>query len=481
MLEEGSLARLARPDEHDNRKLAGGSVHDWLQASRDIGFNHCEFSPTCISAIVSQICTERKPVEGIIFWSFSRLARRQIDSQFIKSDLRRRGYVLHSMTDDVPTGDIAPVVEAIIDWKNERYLSDLGRDVKRGLYDLARAGYAPGGFPPRGYKAVKVQIGVKRDGEPHLVSQWVPDLELPPRGRQAFEMRAARASYEEILEATRIFPVRGSYVTMFRKKSYLGIRKCGDLEVEDAHEPLVDRQTWDAVQSTLGRRGGSSDPGQDRPRRETHPFLLTGLARCAECGAAMVGKEDRSGARKTPFRHYICGRKNREGWASCPSGKIPAEGPELAVLKIVAEGVLTPESVRAQTALLDQRAPRRERPLRERIEDAQRRLAGVEKPIAVLLDLAEQYGAESAGNRLVEREAERREVMAELEELEVRQDTEEPIEAQDLDAIGRLARAAGIELSIELLRQGRAAVELDVLEVQDDARNVDLLRAGKTV
>jgi DNA invertase Pin-like site-specific DNA recombinase len=90
-----------------------------------------------------------------------RRARRQIDSQFIKSDLRRQGCVLHSMTDDVPTGDIAPVVEAIIDRKNERYLSDLSRDVKRGLYDLARAGYAPGGFPPRGNRAIKVQIGVK--------------------------------------------------------------------------------------------------------------------------------------------------------------------------------------------------------------------------------------------------------------------------------------------------------------------------------
>jgi site-specific DNA recombinase len=372
-----------------------------------------------------------RPVEGIIFWSFSRLARRQIDSQFIKSDLRRQGYVLHSMTDDVPTGDIAPVVEAIIDWKNERYLSDLSRDVKRGLYDLARAGYAPGGCPPRGYKAMKVQIGVKRDGEPHLVSQWAPDPELAPKVRQAFEMRAAGASYEEILEATRLFPVRGSYVTMFRNKSYLGIRKCGELEVEDAHEPLVDRQTWDAVQSTLGRRGGSSDPGQVRQRRETHPFLLTGLARCAECGAAMVGKEDRSGARKTPFRHYICGRKNREGWKSCPSGKIPAEGPEQAVLKFVAESVLTPELVREQAALMDLPARRRDRPLRERIEDAQYRLAGVEKSIAVLLDLAEQYGAASAGVRLVEREAERSEVMAELEELEARQDTEEPIAAQD--------------------------------------------------
>jgi site-specific DNA recombinase len=107
-----------------------------------------------------------RPVEGIIFWSFSRLARRQLDSQFIKSDLRKREYVLHSMTDDVPFGDFAPVVEALIDWKNERYLKDLSRDVKRGLYDLAREGYAPGGFPPRGYKAEKVQIGVKRDGEP---------------------------------------------------------------------------------------------------------------------------------------------------------------------------------------------------------------------------------------------------------------------------------------------------------------------------
>jgi hypothetical protein len=142
----------------------------------------------------------------------------------------------------------------------------------------------------------------------------------------------------------------------------------------------------------------------------------------------MVGKEDWSGGRKSPFRHYICGRKNREGWGSCPSGKIPAKGPEQAVLKFVAESVLTPELVRVQAAPIYQRAPQQERPLRKRIEDAQYRLAGVEKSIAVLLDLAEQHGAESAGTRLVEREAERREVLAELEELEARQDTEEPIE-----------------------------------------------------
>jgi hypothetical protein len=50
------------------------------------------------------------------------------------------------MTDDVPTGDIAPVVEAIIGWKNERYLSDLSRDVKRGLHHLAREATPPEAF-----------------------------------------------------------------------------------------------------------------------------------------------------------------------------------------------------------------------------------------------------------------------------------------------------------------------------------------------
>jgi hypothetical protein len=69
------------------------------------------------------------------------------------------------MTDDIPEGEFAPVVEALINWKNERFLKDLSQGVKRG-------------FPPRGYLAEKVQIGVKRDGQPRIASQWVVDPEL---------------------------------------------------------------------------------------------------------------------------------------------------------------------------------------------------------------------------------------------------------------------------------------------------------------
>jgi DNA invertase Pin-like site-specific DNA recombinase len=214
---------------------------------------------------------EAQTVDGIIFWSFSRLARDQLDSQFIKADLRRRGYVVHSMTDDIPSGEFAPVIEALIDWKNERFLKDLSKDVRRGLHDLARDGYAPGGFPPRGYLAKKVQIGVKRDGTPRIVSKWVVDPELGPQVKKAFELRAGGASYKEVHEATQIMGTFGSYVTMFRNRTYLGIRKCGELEIEDAHEPLVSCELWDAVQATLRNRpkkGGRWPKGKPHPIRE---------------------------------------------------------------------------------------------------------------------------------------------------------------------------------------------------------------------
>lgn len=106
------------------------------------------------------------------------------------------------MTDDVPLGEFAPVVGALIDLKNERFLKDLSRDVRRGLHDLAREGYAPGGFPPRGYVAERVQIGVKRSRKAREVSRWVLDPEVAPKVRQAFQMRVNGSSYKQIHEAT---------------------------------------------------------------------------------------------------------------------------------------------------------------------------------------------------------------------------------------------------------------------------------------
>jgi hypothetical protein len=47
-------------------------------------------------------------VDGITVWFFSRFARDQLDSQFYKEELRKRGYVIVSKIDDVPSGEMVP-------------------------------------------------------------------------------------------------------------------------------------------------------------------------------------------------------------------------------------------------------------------------------------------------------------------------------------------------------------------------------------
>src|SRR5215467_5010158 len=66
-----------------------------------------------------------RQVDGIVLWSFSRFARDQLDAQLYKAELRKLGYVVLSKSDDIPANELAPVYEAFIDWKNQRFLDDL--------------------------------------------------------------------------------------------------------------------------------------------------------------------------------------------------------------------------------------------------------------------------------------------------------------------------------------------------------------------
>ena len=155
----------------------------------------------------------------------------------------------------------------------------------------------------------------------------------------------------------------------------------------------------------MPKRGERWSQDEARPRSVKSPHLPSGMARCAECGAAMIGRTGRTGRRNWPCRAYLCGRKVREGWSSCTSGKIRAEGPEIAVVQFVIEQVLTPDFVTTLVADVNGRLDRDEPTVQAKLKETQRQLAEVEQAISVLLDLAEQFGAASAGTRWLEREA----------------------------------------------------------------------------
>jgi len=364
---------------------------------------------------------EPRPCDGVIFWSWSRFARDQDDAHFYKADLRRRGYTLISLSDGIPVDSgLDYVLESLIHWKDQEYLKQLSLQTKRGLHLLAKHGYAPGGFPPRGYSShhFEVEIGGKR----RRVAQWVPDPEWAPVVRTVWEMRANGASYLDIIEKTGLYHSRNSLTTHFRNKTYLGYRRCGDLEIPDAHEPLIDQDLWDRVQATLYDRPslGSAWSGMKHPQRVHSPHLLTGLVRCAYCGAAIIGRTCNTGRHRN-WRFYECGTKNRQGRGSCEAKTIPALRIERAVMDAVYEDILNIDFLMPIVDEMNRELQCGQPSLTA--DHLQRRIRSLDQSIANLLDLAEKAGGtEDILTRLEERRRERVTARQQLRQLHVNRD-----------------------------------------------------------
>lgn len=254
------------------------------------------------------------PEAGLVIWSYSRFARDFDDAQFYRADIRRRGYLFHSLNDDIPEGAMGRLFEAVIDWKNEQFLEDLSRDVKRGLHDLVRTHGAVPGTPPRGFIRQAIQIGARRDGRPHIAHRWVPDPESVHLVNAAFSLRAAGASLAEIHQATHLYGSLNSYTTFFSNKLYIGILEFGDLVIENYCEPVISLVIWNAVQLRNQQHAAHrnlTEPGsRAHPRRQSSRYLLSGLAYCARCGSPLYGLTSTQRDRSATGR-YACTRAHR--------------------------------------------------------------------------------------------------------------------------------------------------------------------------
>lgn len=117
-------------------------------------------------------------------------------------------------------------------------------------------------------------------------------------------------------------PTRGgrgwSIVTVrdvLRNRSYLGTYTRFGLRVPANHPALIDREDFRLAQEKMERRRTR--------RRESHPsepFLLSGLAYCANCGNRMMGVSRRQGWRRKDgtssvgqYRYYQCQSRANQG------------------------------------------------------------------------------------------------------------------------------------------------------------------------
>jgi site-specific DNA recombinase len=260
-------------------------------------------------------------VDYVIVWALSRWARNQRDHWQTRELVRHAGAKLVSITEPMIGEDSAAafLYESMIATQNQFQSMQTSENVKRGMRQKAMVGGTIGvarfGYLndvdrlPDGRRVAIVKIDPERghyatlafrlyaSGE-YSVSQLVAELDqLGARSRATAKRPSAKLSTSVVQQ-------------MLRNAYYLGkiVYKRGteDEEVfEGRHQPLIDRDTFDAVQALVDEKRVAGE----RPQHRKH--YLRGSLFCGECGKRLVyGLSTGRNGQKYPY-FFCAGRINR--------------------------------------------------------------------------------------------------------------------------------------------------------------------------
>ena len=129
-------------------------------------------------------------------------------------------------------------------------------------------------------------------------------------------------------DGTRMPFHKDGVVELLQNPVYIGKITAAGATVEDAHEALIDRATWDAVQAIRSTRAAKSPMGG---RTSVEPVqrqqaMLIDLAYCSNCGARLWYLS-------TPRRYYRC--SGRATGSHCNGQWCPAKATEQRVLEAI--------------------------------------------------------------------------------------------------------------------------------------------------
>jgi DNA invertase Pin-like site-specific DNA recombinase len=328
--------------------------------------------------------TKPRPFDAILLWKFSRFARNREDSVVYKSMLRKQlGIDVVSVSEPVGDDKMSVLIEALIEAMDEYYSINLAEEVRRGMTEKARRGGLQT-TPPFGY-GVSGNVLVALEGEAAVVrdifgrfargdglsaiARSMNNLGIRTRRGNAFESRAV----EYILRnPVYIGKLRWNPVGRTRRD----FASKDAITADAAHEPLIGDDIWCAAQSRLDALKAWNARGM---RAASSPRdWVSGLVRCAECGAAMVLVKP----------HYL--RCNGYAKGACATS-------QHADARVIKEAIIRRlESDMSATAELEVTAANsvgveRERAVSAAIAAAERRLARARDAYLAGIDALEVY------------------------------------------------------------------------------------------
>lgn len=385
------------------------------------------------------------PEVGVLIWEYARLSRDFDDLMYYVADLRRQGYAVHSIVDKIPEGLEGRLMEAILAWKNAKYLQDLRANVMRGRrYVISIHKSFPGGTPPTGYRYTHIEIGQRRDGSPHMIPRLEPDPITAPLVTRAFTMRASGATCQEIHAALNLYTDYSSYSRMLKRLVYTGSIEIDGLHIDDFCPPLVDLETWQAAQAVNDARNKRT-PGH-APRSVRSRFLLSGIARCARCGRRMQARIDKR--KSGQYDYYIC--QSLSEHKTCGARYIPKVELETLILSILQERILDPAVLHDLHAAAVERHASQERDSQSTQDRITRELTSTRSQITRIVNAISAAGHSAA---LITQLANLEQRQSDLEG-ELARTQSQPVSSAppDLETITQAARVALAHASIDQKR-----------------------------
>ncbi|HQT95960.1 MAG TPA: recombinase family protein [Thermoanaerobaculaceae bacterium] len=342
------------------------------------------------------------PFDVVIVHSFSRFFRDHFELEFYVRKLAKNGVKLVSITQEMGDDPMHVMMRQIMALFDEYQSKENAKHVIRALKENARQGFWNGSLPPIGYRVVAAeQRGAKVKKKLEIDPLHADTVRLIYRLALHGDGAKGQMGVKNIvsyLNRNRIFTRDGGrwgigqVHRILTRRSYIGEhefnKRSKSKELKPVSEivvvpvpPLVDRETFDAVQALLKARHPTVTPSAVI----SGPTMLTGLIHCAKCGGAMTIRTGKGGR----YRYYACSMKARQGPTACEGMAVPMDKLDDLVASHLEERLLQPERLETILAtVLDRRQERSERQ-HEHIGELNRRAAESEARLKRLYDAIE--------------------------------------------------------------------------------------------
>jgi site-specific DNA recombinase len=292
----------------------------------------------------------------VLVYKMNRFARKVLIQYQAAADLERCKVEIASATEPIDrktaSGRLTFGMLAVIAEAQSDQLSEKMRDTRAAE---ARQGRHVGPIP----------TGFRRENGVLIPIESIAAAQL------AFSLYATRVeSYTTVADALNNAGYRTNggqgfskfqVAEMLSNPVYIGRVRCKDQEYAGQHAPVIDQALWETVQREIQRRVRGVGL-----RQPSSPALLSGLARCSNCGEPMWYTPGRGGH----YNYYACrGRAQGGREPRCNLGMVRAEmaeGHALASLMTLVGDKTILSAVADELATL----ARREQPVRPAIDRA---------------------------------------------------------------------------------------------------------------